>query len=276
MPDDITVSYEFDQSPNVVGGAASPCCSEAVLGALLTGLMVLLFLRDWRSRRSSSSHPVRAAGRRRRAVGRRPDDQHHDARRPGARRRHPGRRGDGRDREHPHAPGARHARSRARCSTPAAKSVVPRLLAMLCVLAVFVPSFFMTGVSRSLFVPLSLAVGFAMIASYLLSSTLVPVLSVWLLGDARTVAPTGRARPTGSSGCATASARCCSGWRRPRGLLVAAYLVVTRRHRRRRRPDARARDLSAERRQGSSSCGSARRPARSSSRPSGSAATCST
>ncbi|HKE83303.1 MAG TPA: efflux RND transporter permease subunit, partial [Vicinamibacterales bacterium] len=44
-----------------------------------------------------------------------------------------------------------------------------------------VPSFFMTGVSRSLFVPLSLAVGFAMIASFLLSSSLLPVLSVWWL-----------------------------------------------------------------------------------------------
>jgi multidrug efflux pump subunit AcrB len=60
--------------------------------------------------------------------------------------------------------------------------VVPRLLAMLSVVAVFVPSFFMTGVSRSLFVPLSLAVGFSMMASFLLSSSLVPVLSVWLLG----------------------------------------------------------------------------------------------
>src|SRR5437660_6231063 len=60
---------------------------------------------------------------------------------------------------------------------------IPRLLAMLCVLAVFVPSFFMTGVSRSLFVPLSLAVGFAMAASYLLSSSLVPVLSTWILRE---------------------------------------------------------------------------------------------
>src|SRR4029434_8734269 len=63
--------------------------------------------------------------------------------------------------------------------------VVPRMLAMLSVVAVFVPSFFMTGVSRSLFVPLSLAVGVAMIASFLLSSSLVPVLSVWLLGRRR-------------------------------------------------------------------------------------------
>ena len=52
---------------------------------------------------------------------------------------------------------------------------------MLCILAVFIPSFFMQGAARALFVPLSLAVGFAMIASYLLSSTFVPVLSVWLL-----------------------------------------------------------------------------------------------
>src|SRR5262249_916473 len=41
-------------------------------------------------------------------------------------------------------------------------------------------------VSRSLFVPLSLAVGFAMLASYLLSNTLVPVLSTWLLREKTT------------------------------------------------------------------------------------------
>ena len=62
-----------------------------------------------------------------------------------------------------------------------AETAVPRLLAMLCILAVFIPSFFMQGAATGLFVPLSLAVGFAMIASYLLSSTFVPVLSVWLL-----------------------------------------------------------------------------------------------
>src|SRR5216117_2491054 len=52
---------------------------------------------------------------------------------------------------------------------------------MLCVLAVFVPSFFMVGAARALFVPLSLAVGFSMVASYLLASTLIPILSVWIL-----------------------------------------------------------------------------------------------
>ena len=60
-------------------------------------------------------------------------------------------------------------------------TAVPRLLAMLCILAVFLPSFFMQGAAQALFVPLSLAVGFAMVASYLLSSTFVPVLSAWLL-----------------------------------------------------------------------------------------------
>src|SRR5438552_1006182 len=58
---------------------------------------------------------------------------------------------------------------------------LPLLIAMLCVLSVFVPSFFMVGAAKAMFLPLSLAVGFSMIASYLLSSTLVPILSVWVL-----------------------------------------------------------------------------------------------
>src|ERR1700687_3754407 len=59
---------------------------------------------------------------------------------------------------------------------------------MLCILAVFIPSFFMQGAARALFVPLALAVGFSMITSYLLSSTFVPVLSVWLLRRSRQAA----------------------------------------------------------------------------------------
>ncbi len=61
------------------------------------------------------------------------------------------------------------------------ETAVPRLLAMLCVLAVFTPALFMTGAAKALFTPLALAVGFSMVASYFLSSTLVPVLCVWLL-----------------------------------------------------------------------------------------------
>src|SRR5262249_40097731 len=43
----------------------------------------------------------------------------------------------------------------------------------------FIPALFMVGVGKALFPPLALAVAFSMIASFLLSSTLVPVLSVW-------------------------------------------------------------------------------------------------
>src|SRR4029077_5543268 len=74
------------------------------------------------------------------------------------------------------------AESKARAVLDATKrTVVPRFLSMLCMLAVFVPSFLMTGVTRSLFVPLSLAVGFSMMASYFLSSSLVPVMAIWML-----------------------------------------------------------------------------------------------
>ena len=48
LPDDIEVTYEFDQSPYVVR-AIRDLVKEGALGAVLTGLMVLLFLRDWRS-----------------------------------------------------------------------------------------------------------------------------------------------------------------------------------------------------------------------------------
>src|SRR5216110_3497164 len=48
LPDDVKVSYEFDQSPYVTR-AINGLTLEGALGALLTGVMVLLFLRDWRS-----------------------------------------------------------------------------------------------------------------------------------------------------------------------------------------------------------------------------------
>ncbi len=59
--------------------------------------------------------------------------------------------------------------------------VIPMLLIVFSLLAVFAPSFFMSGVSRSMFVPLSMAVGFAMISSFILAQTLVPVISNRLL-----------------------------------------------------------------------------------------------
>jgi multidrug efflux pump subunit AcrB len=60
-------------------------------------------------------------------------------------------------------------------------TAVPILLALFCILSVFVPAFIMADPLRSLFMPLTLAVGFAMISSYLLSSTFVPIFCVKLL-----------------------------------------------------------------------------------------------
>ena len=58
---------------------------------------------------------------------------------------------------------------------------VPALVSTLCICIVFLPMFFLGGVARYLFVPLAEAVTFAMLASYLLSRTLVPTLARFLL-----------------------------------------------------------------------------------------------
>lgn len=180
VPDDIAVSYELDQSGNV-SGALKSVGQEAILGALLTGLMVLLFLSDWRSASivvvtipfalltavvalwaAGQTINIMTLGGLALAVGILVDEATVAI-------------------ENIHTHLAR--------GVPVARGVVdasgevvfPRLLAMLSVVAVFVPSFFMTGVARSLFVPLSLAVGFAMAASFILASSLVPIMSVWWL-----------------------------------------------------------------------------------------------
>ncbi len=63
----------------------------------------------------------------------------------------------------------------------AAQISVPALVSTLCICIVFLPMFFLAGVSRYLFVPLAEAVVFAMLASYVLSRTLVPTLAMYLL-----------------------------------------------------------------------------------------------
>ena len=240
---------------------------EGLLGAVLTGLMVLLFLRDWRSVIVVVLNiPLALLGVGRRPVADGPDDQPHDARRAGAGGRHPGRRGDRRGREHPHADGA-HADSIARAVRRGnAETAVPRLLAMLCILAVFIPSFFMEGAARALFVPLSLAVGFAMIASYLLSSTFVPVLSRLAAAPARRTGTTTaerrpalvraaarrlRARCWPSTGPLAAGRRRTSSW--PRLVIVLGWAA------------ARHGDLPAGRRRPVPAPARGRRPARASS-----------
>jgi len=63
----------------------------------------------------------------------------------------------------------------------AAQIAVPALVATLCICIVFLPMFFLSGVSRYLFVPLAEAVVFAMLASYFFSRTLVPTMAMYLL-----------------------------------------------------------------------------------------------
>jgi len=184
VPSDVKIDYEFDQS-SYVRNALLSVVKEGLLGALLTGLMVLLFLRDWRSALivvatipfalltavvalwgAGQTINIMTLGGLALAVGILVDESTVVM-----------------ENIHSHLD---QGRGRAFAVLEASKEVqIPRLLAMLCVLAVFVPSFFMVGVARSLFVPLSLAVGFAMAASYLLSSSLVPVLSTWILRDIR-------------------------------------------------------------------------------------------
>ena len=132
-------------------------------------------------------------------------------------------------REHPRPDGRTRRRWRRAVERGSNETAVPRLLAMLCILSVFIPAFIMAEPVRSLFVPLSLAVGFAMIASYLLSSTLVPVLSVWLLkhhGACRTRSE----HKKGSSSVfrTTSSAGWSAGSVRWRWVVVPVYLVGVR------------------------------------------------
>jgi multidrug efflux pump subunit AcrB len=63
----------------------------------------------------------------------------------------------------------------------AAQIAVPAFVSTLSICIVFVPMFFLTGVARYLFVPLAEAISFAMLASYLLSRTIVPTMAKYLL-----------------------------------------------------------------------------------------------
>jgi len=180
VPEDVDIRLEFDQS-RYVTNSIQGLVVEGLLGAALTGLMVLVFLRDWRSAlivvttipfallaavvflwAAGQTINIMTLGGLALAVGVLVDESTVVI-------------------ENIHtqlSTGTSQAKS---VVEAARKTAIPRLLAMFCVLAVFVPSFFMVGVGRQLFVPLSLAVGFAMISSYLLSSSLVPVLAAWLM-----------------------------------------------------------------------------------------------
>ena len=217
LPDDIQVSFEFDQSPYVTNSMWNVGV-EGGIAAILVGLMVLLFLRDWRSvivvvlniplaltaavialSLSGQTINLMTLGGLALAVGILVDEATVAV-------------------ENIHTQLGRTPSVARAVYRGVAETAVPRLLAMLSVLAVFIPSFVMKGAARELFVPLSLAVGFSMVASYLLSSTLVPVLSVWLLKAHPPAHDTARTSWFAGLIKATAAAR----W-----LVVPVYLTVT-------------------------------------------------
>lgn len=180
VPEDVQVRLEFDQS-GYVTNAIRGLTFETALGAALTGLMVLIFLRDWRSAfivlttiplallsavvflwAAGQTINIMTLGGLALAVGILVDEATVEV-------------------ENIHTQMARGLPRALAVLEAASRTALPRLLAMLCILAVFVPAFFMEGVGRQLFLPLSLAVGFAMVSSYVLSTSLVPVMAAWLM-----------------------------------------------------------------------------------------------
>ena len=90
---------------------------------------------------------------------------------------------------------------------------VPALVSTLCICVVFVPMFLLSGVSRFLFVPLAEAVVFAMLASYVLSRTLVPTLAKYWLHKHVPEHAGGRRAPalcSASSAASSAASRRCA------------------------------------------------------------------
>lgn len=180
LPEDVQLSYEFDQSVFVMNAVKS-LFTEGVIGAILTGLMVVLFLGDLRgaliviltiptSLISSilflnlfgETINIMTLSGLALAVGILVDEstvtienihQHLDMGKP-----------------------------KALAVWHACKELAfPKLLILFCILAVFAPAFTMGGIPGSLFLPLALAIGFSMIFSYLLSQTFVPVMSNWIM-----------------------------------------------------------------------------------------------
>ncbi len=180
VPKDVSINFEFDESPTVVAAVES-VATEGMIGAGLTGLMILLFLRDVRSVIvvvstiplallgslvglwvTGNTINIMSLGGMALAIGILVDMATVTI-------------------ENVHV----QMRSTPMIATAVLRgnyaTAVPILLALLCILSVFVPAFIMSDPLRALFMPLTLAVGFAMISAYLLSSTFVPILCVSLL-----------------------------------------------------------------------------------------------
>lgn len=180
LPDDIKVSYEFDQSIFVVNAVKS-LMTEGGLGALLTGLMVLLFLRDLRSSLIvvitipvsillgvmllglfGQTINIMTLSGLALAIGILVDQATVTI-----------------ENIHQHL---EMGKSKKLAIYDACEEIsFPLLLILLCILAVFAPSFLMNGVPKAMFLPLSMSIGLTMIVSYILAQTLVPILSNWMI-----------------------------------------------------------------------------------------------
>jgi multidrug efflux pump subunit AcrB len=180
LPDDVKISYEFDQSV-FVANAVKSLMTEGCLGALLTGLMVLLFLRDLRSSLivvitipvsiligvlllslCGQTINIMTLSGLALAIGILVDQATVTI-----------------ENIHQHL---EMGKSKRLAVYDACEEIsFPLLLILLCILAVFAPSFLMNGVPKAMFLPLSLSIGLTMIVSYVLAQTLVPILSNWMI-----------------------------------------------------------------------------------------------
>ena len=180
LPEDVKLSYEFDQSTYVINSVKS-LLSEGAIGAILTGLMVILFLGDLRGAliviltiptsiissvlfldMFGQTINIMTLSGLALAIGILVDEstvtienihQHLDMGKP-----------------------------KALAVWDACKEIAfPKLLILFCILAVFAPAFTMGGIPGSLFLPLALAIGFSMVFSYLLAQTFVPVMANWIM-----------------------------------------------------------------------------------------------
>ena len=191
VPEDIKVDFEFDQSQYVTSAIRS-LATEGILGAILTGLAVLLFLRDLRGALivvttipiallaavvglwiSGQTINLMTLGGLTLAIGILVDESTVAI-------------------ENMHTHLAQQRNRALAILTAGSEVAIPQFLAMLCVAAVFTPALFMVGPGRALFVPLALSVAFAMLASYLLARTFVPVFATWLLRTTHAEEATGR------------------------------------------------------------------------------------
>ncbi len=180
LPEDVALTYEFDQSVYVINSVKS-LMIEGIIGALLTGLMVLLFLRDPRgaliviltiptsiisgilflSLFNQTINIMTLSGLSL-AIGILVDESTVTI-----------------ENIHQHLA---MGKPKALAIWDACKEIAfPKLLILFCILAVFAPAFTMTGIPGALFLPLSMAIAFSMITSYLLAQTFVPIMANWLM-----------------------------------------------------------------------------------------------